>query len=275
MSRRSTCPLICAAIGSRYGKRRTPSPSRGDSPQEATSVSGMWVRSQPEIPALYPAYRSPGLEGQPTFGFAPAEALNSLYKAELNRWPPLPRRAWPWEGIKDAHVRHRRVRGHGRRLADHHQPTPAGNRRNQIQQPLRNLGLDNLLSSVGHASQPPHQRALRPGSPENADHGQRLGDGLRGEHPVEGVAVRPVQLSTQTGVLPADRQYLRAKPHVCPSSALSQGPALGSLPMRCLVNSSQALAADTSRRPSRTLSTWATSGTRRTGSLIAHMRARV
>ena len=44
-----------------------------------------------------------GVEGGPPFGFALAEALNSLYKAELIR------NQGPWEDIDAARARHRRV----------------------------------------------------------------------------------------------------------------------------------------------------------------------
>ena len=43
------------------------------------------------------------LQGRPPFGFALAEALNSLYKAELIR------NQGPWEDIDAARARHRRV----------------------------------------------------------------------------------------------------------------------------------------------------------------------
>ena len=44
-----------------------------------------------------------GFQGRPPFGFALAEALNSLYKAELIR------NQGPWEDIDAARARHRRV----------------------------------------------------------------------------------------------------------------------------------------------------------------------
>ena len=104
------------------------------------------------------ARRSPrwGRRATP-FGFALAEALNSLYKAELIR------NQGPWEDIDAARAHHRRVgalvqhrspslrhrHAHPRRARSRLGPRPppprtitTGNHRHQINQPPQNPGLD-------------------------------------------------------------------------------------------------------------------------------------
>ena len=98
-----------------------------------------------------------GLQGGTPFGFALAEALNSLYKAELIR------NKGPWEGIDDVRARHRRMgplvqhgapplrhrhahpgRARGRPGPRHRPPgtTTTDHHRNQLTEPPQNPGLD-------------------------------------------------------------------------------------------------------------------------------------
>ena len=107
-----------------------------------------------------------GVEGGPPFGFALAEALNSLYKAELIR------NQGPWEDIDAASGRHRRVGplgGHHpatlryrhacplrarsllgpRRQPEQPETITTGNHRHQTNQPPQNPGLDMVSSCCG------------------------------------------------------------------------------------------------------------------------------
>ena len=143
-----------------------------------------------------------GVEGRPPFGFALAEALNSLYKAELIR------NQGPWEDIDAARARHRRagpLGGHHSpslrhryanpcrarsRLGPRRQPEQpgtitTGNHRHQINQPPQNPGLDNGLGdpaaqefsarAVQNEAQAAHyqheaQRLLRTGQTHDIAH---------------------------------------------------------------------------------------------------------
>ena len=145
----------------RPGNGRLGAPARGrgpDRPGSTTPTAGRGTgpsaagRPWPSARRSHPS----GRRGTP-FGFALAEALNSLYKAELIR------NKGPWEGIDDVRARHRPVgplvqhgapplrhrhahpgRARGRPGPRHRPPgtTTTGHHRNQLTEPPQNPGLD-------------------------------------------------------------------------------------------------------------------------------------
>ena len=148
----------------RPGNGRLGAPARGrgpDRPGSTTATAGRGTgpsvtgRPWPSARRSHPS----GRRGTP-FGFALAEALNSLYKAELIR------NKGPWEGIDDVRARHRPVgplvqhgapplrhrhahpgRARGRPGPRHRPPgtTTTGHHRNQLTEPPQNPGLDKLV----------------------------------------------------------------------------------------------------------------------------------
>ena len=91
----------------RPGNGRLGAPARGRGPDRPGSTTPTAGRGTGPSAAGRPwpsARRSPRwAPGGTPFGFALAEALNSLYKAELIR------NKGPWEGIDDVRARHRRM----------------------------------------------------------------------------------------------------------------------------------------------------------------------
>ena len=91
----------------RPGNGRLGAPARGRGPDRPGSTTATAGRGTGPSAAGRPwpsARRSPRwAPGGTPFGFALAEALNSLYKAELIR------NKGPWEGIDDVRARHRRM----------------------------------------------------------------------------------------------------------------------------------------------------------------------
>ena len=146
------------------------------------------------------ARRSPRwAPGGTPFGFALAEALNSLYKAELIRNRPRLDEHGPWEGIDDARAHHRRMgplvqhgapplrhrhahpgRARGRPGPRHRPPgtTTTDHHRNQLTEPPQNPGLDTSAVRPGHSSSLPSEQYLDPhlhnDAPTNHSHINRI-----------------------------------------------------------------------------------------------------